>query len=98
MAPDEARAYRAGAGDLDPATQKPWTLDHEDEDMVDAAMLGSPDGMGGSWWKPSSLEDIHALPPRVLRLFMAYRAGISYASTREKPPEKTGTIGGKKLA
>lgn len=65
--------------------------------MVDAALLASPDGMGGIWWKPARLDDIHALPPRVMRLLMAYRAGTSYQATREAPAVKSGSIGGKKL-
>ena len=90
MAPAEARAWRAGAGEAD--------VDSSDADMVDAALLATPDGMGGTLWHPSRLEDIHALPPRVLALYFAYRAGAAHAANKkEQPVEKKGEIGGKKV-
>ena len=87
----ETRAFRAGSGSVD-------GIDPDDEDMVDAALLAMPDGMGGTFWRPSSLDDIYALPDRTLRLFMAYRAGMASAANKEAPAAKTGAIGGKKLA
>jgi hypothetical protein len=70
------------------------TIDPEDEDMVDAALLAMPDGSGGILWRPSSLQDIYDLPDRVLRLFMQYRAGQSAALANKTPAVASGTIGG----
>lgn len=65
--------------------------------MADAALLAMPDAMGGILWRPSSLQDIYDLPDRVLRLFMAYRAGQSHATSKQSGGGKQGTIGGKKV-
>lgn len=48
--------------------------------MVDAAMLAYPDGMGGTFWRPARLDDIHDVPFRTLHLFHAYRAGLGARS------------------
>ena len=86
----ETRAFRAGSGSVE-------GIDPEDEDMVDAALLATPDGMGGTLWRPSSLQDIYDLPDRVLRLYMAYRAGMASAAGKEASAPKSGSIGGKKV-
>lgn len=95
MSPAEARAWRAGAGRLR-SDGTVWTVDPEDEDMVDAALLAMPDGMGGTLWHPASLQDVYDLPDRTLRLYMSYRAGMASAAGRATP-ERSGTIGGVKV-
>lgn len=77
------RAYRAGAGTT--------TIDDQDEDMVDAALLATPDASGSPLWRPSRLDDIYDLPDRVLRLYLSYRAGQAGRGSR---PAAFGTIGG----
>ena len=86
----EMRAFRAGAGSVD-------GIDPDDPDMEDAALLATPDGLGGSLWRPSSLQDIYDMPSRTLRLFFAYRAGQASAMSKEPPAAKAGSIGGVKL-
>lgn len=65
--------------------------------MMDAALLAMPDGSGGTLWHPASLQDIKDLPPRVLELYLAYRAGQSQAVSKSQGGGKQGTIGGKKV-
>lgn len=60
--------------------------------MLDAALLATPDGTGGTLWRPARLQDVEDLPDRVLRLFLAYRAG--QANRTQRPPA-WGTIGDK---
>ena len=91
MTPAEKRAYRAGLG-------SPEGIDPDDEDMVDAALLATPDGTGGTLWKPARLQDIYDLPARTLRLYMAYRSGLAKAANRPTPVERSGSIGGVQLA
>jgi hypothetical protein len=62
--------------------------------MIDAALLAMPDHMGGTLWRPSSLQDIYDLPERTLRLYIAYRAGQSHAMSKAQGGGKSGTIGG----
>lgn len=62
--------------------------------MQDAALLAMPDGMGGTLWHPSSLQDVYDMPDRVLRLYLAYRAGQSHAVSKAAGHGKQGTIGG----
>lgn len=38
-----------------------------------------PDGDGGTWWRPASLDDLHAVPARVLLLMDLFRLGVSSA-------------------
>lgn len=57
-------------------------IDPADEDMVDAWSLAIPDGMGGTLWRPSTLDDIHSLPYVTWHLFLAYRSG---ANARSEP-------------
>lgn len=55
-------------------------------------MLATPDAAGSPLWRPSSLQDIYDTPDRVLRLYLAYRAGqASRAQPRQVP---FGEIGG----
>lgn len=60
--------------------------------MVDAAILATPDAAGGVLWHPSRLQDVYDLPDRVLRLYLAYRAGQSSRSQPQSVP--FGEIGG----
>lgn len=58
-----------GAGLADPV---------DDPDLDDAIRLGMPDGEGGgTWWRPSSLEDVHGMPARVLLLMDLFRIGTA---------------------
>lgn len=53
--------------------------------MLDAVLLAQLE------WRPARLEDIHELPDRTLRLYLAYRAG---QQNRRSTPAGWGTIGG----
>ena len=65
-------------------------LDHEDEDMVDAALLATADSSGGILWCPSTLQDIYDIPSRTLRLFFAFRAGQNVAASNAVKVAKHG--------
>lgn len=66
----ERSAWEAGAGLAEPL---------DDPDLDDAIRLGMPDEAGGTWWRPSSLDDLHAVPERVLMLMDLFRAGVATA-------------------
>jgi hypothetical protein len=59
-------AWEAGAGRRDV-----W----DDDDLIDASFLAMSDGQGGTWWRPSRLDDVYALPDSVLTMFRYYRMG-----------------------